>query len=167
MYEFWWLRCRKEVINIILGSFTIASYRWFFVWYSTVVRLLYSVDYLFGQGGGGASDSEIFVACHVASRIVASCAFHLLILLLSNIFWHILLSFLLQVKSFYCLCSSYKVSLIFVVDESQSSASTSSGLASKSAYIPRRLVIGNDEYAHSYFSALHILCNKFHHCCLV
>ncbi|XP_047182768.1 uncharacterized protein LOC124848982 isoform X2 [Vigna umbellata] len=32
------------------------------------------------------------------------------------------------------------------VDESQSSASTSSGLASKSAYIPRRLVIGNDEY---------------------
>ncbi|XP_027939422.1 uncharacterized protein LOC114193719 isoform X2 [Vigna unguiculata] len=32
------------------------------------------------------------------------------------------------------------------VDESQSSGSTSSGLASKSAYIPRRLVIGNDEY---------------------
>ncbi|CAJ1971938.1 unnamed protein product [Sphenostylis stenocarpa] len=31
-------------------------------------------------------------------------------------------------------------------DESQSSASTSSGLASKRAYIPRRLVIGNDEY---------------------
>ncbi|XP_068471868.1 uncharacterized protein At1g21580 isoform X4 [Phaseolus vulgaris] len=31
------------------------------------------------------------------------------------------------------------------VDESQSSASTSSGLASKSAYIPRRLVIGSDD----------------------
>ncbi|XP_027368943.1 uncharacterized protein LOC113874891 isoform X2 [Abrus precatorius] len=31
-------------------------------------------------------------------------------------------------------------------DESQSSASSSSGLAAKRAYIPKRLVIGNDEY---------------------
>jgi len=45
------------------------------VQYSTVVSLLYSVDYLFRQGGG-ASDSEIFCR-HVgnASRIVVFLSF--------------------------------------------------------------------------------------------
>jgi len=97
----------------------------------------------------------------------SSCPFHLLVVFLSIYFWHILLSFSLQVKSFYTFVHLTKFLLIiFVVEESQSSVSTSSGLASKSAYIPRRLVIGNDEYAHSYFSVFHILCDKFHHCWL-
>jgi hypothetical protein len=68
------------------------------------------------------------------------------LLVLSLYCFEYLYLFSKQFNRFYNYVDITKFTLIFFVDdESLSSASINSGLASKKGYIPRRLVIGNDE----------------------
>lgn len=65
---------------------------------------------------------------------------------------NILLSFSQQVNRFYHYIDLTEFLLIFFVDDESQSSSICSGLAAKRAYIPRRLMIGNDEYVYCSFS---------------